>query len=99
MDHKVAFGVFTRQMRTKLELRAKKYEDKSITRTTPVAVFTWDEMWIKFESEVKELRDAPHDQSEMVDVANMAFILWWFQQESKNDTQLWITTDDDGEID
>lgn len=97
MEYKEALVAFSKEMQEKLELRAERKREKSITLLSPDKVFSWDEIWGAFVSEVNELTSAPHDTTEAVDVANMAFIIWWFRQELRQKPHGWIVEDDDGE--
>ncbi len=36
----------------------------------------WDHVRNHFMSELKELKEAPNDPDELIDIANMAFLLW-----------------------
>ena len=45
--------------------------------------FNWNAIESHFWEEVEELRQSNHDSKECIDVANMAFLLWWRYNQTK----------------
>ena len=39
----------------------------------------WDHVRNHFLGELKEIIEAPHDPKELIDIGNMAFLLWCFE--------------------
>lgn len=78
-----ALECFRAEMEARFRAKASKHDNSDIVIMTNAQVKTIQGLWIHFESEVKELLASPHDCSEMIDVANMCFALWWSER-SKN---------------
>ena len=79
-------------MLTKMQLRASKYKETSVTND----VFDWEhfdtrKVWAHFEQELVELKMSQTQdgggRKELVDVANMAFILWACSRARHNEAQ------------
>lgn len=87
MTFEQALEKFRSAMESKFRLREAKYKTNSaIHKTTSTILdFNGDDLWMHFDSEYRELMECPTDQSEMVDVANMLFLIWW-QEEAKKGT-------------
>ena len=75
-----ALNAFKDEMKTKFWQRDGKHGNKSITRLDSSGAAQMEGLFEHFRSEVLELLDAPTDTSEMVDVANMCFAMWWRQK-------------------
>ncbi len=78
-----AVGVFAREMVAKFYLRDDRQGERSVTRVgnrllTERGVHKG--LLLHLDDEVQELKDAidlSEERKESVDVANMAFLLWW----------------------
>lgn len=75
---------FSSEMKAKFMLRESRNGLASVTRQSVLEVYTHEQIWKRLEDEIHELRTEPTDEIEAVDVANMAFILWWFLKEQLN---------------
>ena len=76
-----AMHAFGGAMMDKFIERIERYgEENSWTNGDPLRFKRWD-VWTHFLDEVDELKANPRDEREMVDVANLAFMLWWHSQE------------------
>ena len=84
MDFETALQEFTKEMRAKFQLRDVKHGDDSVLK---VGVVNADYRVIadKLVDEYHEWLAAPEETeeeaAETVDVANSAFLIWWWSQE------------------
>ena len=78
-----ALSDFRSQMLAKFQVRAERHPGRSVTEVGRRLLDedgVYEGLWQHFEEEVQEMRDADHINEEMkeaVDVANMAFLIWW----------------------
>ena len=83
-----ALDQFKAQMLDKFYARAEKHGDRSITILGSDAFIdegtgdgTWAQLWSHFNQEVGEIRatlpESQEESAEAIDVANMAFLIWW----------------------
>jgi hypothetical protein len=78
-----ALDIFKAAMLDKFQLRADKHGDRSVTVAGSKHLhedYVSEGLWAHFYAEVDEFRRADHTEAEMgeaVDVANMAFLIWW----------------------
>ncbi len=78
-----ALQCFSTDMLAKFQARADRHPGRSVTevgRTLLDEPGVYEGLWKHFEDEVQEMREAGHTQDEMgeaIDVANMAFLIWW----------------------
>ena len=74
---------FKRAMQAKFEAVAYKHPDRSVTTVGNRLLDqegVYEGLWEHFDSEVREFHEATHRDDQMaeaVDVANMAFLIWW----------------------
>ena len=79
----IALDIFKAEMLDKFKARADKHGERSVTVAGSNHLHedgVTEGLWSHFYSEVDEFRRADHTQDEMaeaVDVANMAFLIWW----------------------
>lgn len=74
-----ALDKFRDEMEAKLRARDSKHGERSIVRMNTVDAIGLKGLWKHFQEEVQELLAEPTDRTEMIDVANMCFALWWQQ--------------------
>lgn len=55
-----------------------KHPNDSVT-TDDWSKWDWDSIRKHFLDEIKELLEAPHDPKELIDIGNIAFLLWCFE--------------------
>ena len=79
-DFDVALSVFVETMRSKFQARDSKQGHRSILRRH-IKGCDIESINDHFWAEVNEAASAWKDNSEMVDVANMAFLRWWWLEE------------------
>ena len=75
-----ALTEFKAQMLAKFRDQRNKYGDRAVTkvgRTLLNESGVEKGLWKHLLKEIKEFKAAPGDTSEAVDVANLAFLLWW----------------------
>lgn len=86
MDAISALFAFNGEMLRKLQACDAKHQESSVMRHNVTEVLTQEAILDHFEKEVAELRASPRDKTEAVDVANMAFLLWWHLRETTKAT-------------
>ena len=70
---------FRAEMFAKFKRVEHKHRGNSVTDDeVDWLTFDWEKIRDHFWEEVEELRKSPTDDKECVDIANMAFLLWWF---------------------
>ena len=81
MDFYQAIYEFNLAMQKKFVLRDEKQGDRSVLRRH---ILDCDmlSVAVHYNEELQELESDPHSQDEMVDVANMTFLRWWWEQEA-----------------
>ncbi len=78
-----ALDSFRAAMLAKFQKRADKHGARSVTVAGDKHLHedgVYEGLWHHFDDEVQEMRRAEHTEDEMgeaVDVANMAFLIWW----------------------
>ena len=71
-------------MLQKFQDQDQKQGERSVTRVGNTLLGedgVKEDLWEHFEAEIQEMRDAEFTEEEMreaVDVANMAFLIWWW---------------------
>ena len=80
MDFDIAIQDFLFDMKTKFHAKDAKHGEQGITRLTDKNAASMTGLFDHFISEFTELCEAPLDRTEMVDVANMCFAMWWQQR-------------------
>ncbi len=85
MNFREAFDLFNREREEKFIQRNEAHKDEMQigSGVEDILELEIEDLWCHYWQEVGEFEDNADESSESFDVSNMAFLIWWHMEESK----------------